>query len=82
MDRISIYDTATIKMSRDLEVASRPWTKPWNTGVGKAGISFPASVTTGINYKGVNVLLLLWTQESAATVSRRIEPLPAAVFWP
>lgn len=58
MDRTSIYDTVTFKIIRDLEGGILPWTKPWKSGVGNAGFSFPANATTGNNYSGINVLLL------------------------
>lgn len=58
MDRTSIYETVTSKIIRDLEGGILPWTKPWKSGVGKAGFSFPANATTGNNYSGINVLLL------------------------
>lgn len=58
MDRISIYDTVTAKIVRELEKGVLPWTQPWKSGVGKAGFSFPANATTGKSYSGINVLLL------------------------
>ncbi|WP_019998523.1 ArdC family protein [Aureimonas ureilytica] len=79
MDRASIYDTVTAKIIRDLESGILPWTKPWKSGVGKAGFSFPANATTGNTYSGINVLLLWLHGSEQGFPTQRWLTFPQAV---
>lgn len=58
MDRASIYERITRQIVADLETGVLPWTKPWCTGIGRAGFAFPANAATGRPYSGINTLLL------------------------
>ena len=57
--KTSIYETVTNRIVKQLEAGRIPWRKTWASGL-------PKSLTTGREYRGINILLL-----GAATYSSR-----------
>src|SRR5206468_763840 len=47
----SIYEAVTGRILKQLEAGQVPWRKTWTSGL-------PKSLTTGREYRGVNILLL------------------------
>src|SRR5580658_3737028 len=48
---INIYEEVTNRILKQLEAGLIPWRKTWNTGL-------PKSLTTGKEYRGINILML------------------------
>ncbi|MGE3310911.1 MAG: ArdC-like ssDNA-binding domain-containing protein [Limisphaerales bacterium] len=48
---MNIYETVTARILNQLDAGVVPWRKTWTTGL-------PKSLTTGKEYRGVNILIL------------------------
>ena len=49
---MDVYSTVTDRILKQLEAGVIPWRKTWTTGL-------PASLTTGREYRGINILILI-----------------------
>src|SRR5229473_4760124 len=56
--RTSLYDEITDKIIAELEAGRVPWVQPWGTAAAKAPLAMPKNASTGLQYSGVNVLIL------------------------
>ena len=58
-ESVSLHDTVTNRIIRELEQGCFPWAQPW-ASTGGAPLGFPENAATGRSYSGINILLL-WT---------------------
>ena len=56
-DTVSLHDTVTNRIIRELEQGRFPWVQPWASS-GTTPLGLPLNASTGRAYSGVNILLL------------------------
>lgn len=83
---MNIYETVTARILSQLDAGVVPWRKTWTTGL-------PKSLTTGKEYRGVNILILgtapfssrywvtYWEAQRLGGHVRRGERASPVVFW-
>ncbi len=56
-ETVSLHDTVTNRIIRELEQGCIPWVQPWASS-GMTPLGLPLNAATGRPYSGVNILLL------------------------
>ena len=56
-ETVSLHDTVTNRIIRELEQGCFPWVQPWASS-GMTTLGLPLNASTGRAYSGVNILLL------------------------
>lgn len=56
-ETVSLHDTVTNRIIRELEQGRVPWVQPWASS-GMTPLGLPQNASTGRSYSGVNILLL------------------------
>jgi antirestriction protein ArdC len=83
-DRANLYDEITDKIVAELEAGRVPWVQPWGTAAAKACLAIPRNASTGRQYSGVNILLLLGIGHRARVHGAELARLPSGAlsWWP
>lgn len=55
---VSLHDTVTNRIIRELEEGRVPWVQPWASSSGGTPLGLPQNAATGRTYSGINILLL------------------------
>ena len=69
-DTVSLHDTVTNRIIRELEAGHIPWVQPWASS-GTTPLGLPLNAATGRAYSGVNILLLWAAALEQARPSQR-----------
>ncbi|HPN07239.1 MAG TPA: ArdC family protein, partial [Hyphomonadaceae bacterium] len=57
-ETVSLHDTVTNRIIRELEQGRIPWVQPWASSCGGTPLGLPQNAATGRTYSGINILLL------------------------
>lgn len=69
-ETVSLHDTVTNRIIRELEQGCFPWVQPWASS-GMTPLGLPLNAATGRPYSGVNILLLWFAAIEQGRPSQR-----------
>lgn len=67
--RVNLYDEVTARIIAEMEAGRVPWVQPWGR-VDGASAGLPRNALTGLNYSGINVLILRHSTRSNTRVAQ------------
>ena len=67
---VSLHDTVTDRIIRELEQGCFPWVQPWASS-GMTPLGLPLNAATGRRYSGINILLLWFAAIEQGRPSQR-----------
>jgi antirestriction protein ArdC len=69
-ETVSLHDTVTNRIIRELEQGRFPWVQPWASS-GATPLGLPSNASTGRAYSGINILLLWFAASEQGRPSQR-----------